>query len=265
MSNSELVVLKDEKWLACQKHAGHCVSNILKECGSVILEKKPNLNLQYLESIVFKYCKLHNCIPTFLGYDGFPSAACISVNKAMVHGIVTDYELQPGDIVSVDVGATYKGAIADAARTWIYGKPLSLEHSRLLKEGYNSLLEGQKQVVIGNRLGSIGNSIYKYATKHGYGVVTNYGGHGLEYDKAHTDPFVANKQQPNDGIRITNGLSIAIEPMLVIGEAKTKIEADGWTVTTPNIGCHFENSVTVWENKAHIITEVPYEGIWSIN
>jgi len=258
----ELVVLKDAQWLKRQKHAGRCVSNILKEVGNAVLSGTPNLNLKDLEQLTYKYCKVYDCEPTFLNYEGFPNAACISVNEGLVHGVVKDYVLQPGDIISYDVGATFEGAIADAARTWIYGIPKNNEHKRLVDEGFKTLLAGQNQVKVGNRLGAIGNAIYKYASRKGFGVVCNYGGHGLEYDKPHTDPFVANKQQPTEGVRIVNGMSIAIEPMLTIGEARTKISDDKWTIVTPNVGCHFENSVTVWEDQIHIITEVPNEGIW---
>ena len=261
--SSELIILKDEHWLKRQKHAGRCVSNVLKECGDLILNNTPHLNLLDLEKLVYQYCNVYDATPTFLGYKGFPSACCISVNKAVVHGIVHDYELQPGDIVSVDLGATYEGAIADAARTWIYGKPKDPKHVDLLNVGYEALLLGQKQVKVGNRLGSIGNAIYKYVSNKGYGVITDYGGHGIDYNKPHSKPFVANKQHPDDGNVIVNGLSIAIEPMVVFGEAKTKVDSDGWTVRTPELSCHYENSVTVFDNKVHIITESPYEGKWS--
>lgn len=258
----QYITLKDEQWLQRQQYAGHCSSNILKEVGKTILESVPKLSLKDLEQITYDYCKSNNCTPTFLNYSGFPSAACISVNNQLVHGIVIDYVLQPGDVISYDVGTTYEGAIADAARTWIYGKPKCSEHMRLVDEGYKTLLEAQKHVKIGNRLGVIGNAIYKYASRQGFGVVCNYGGHGLDYNNPHTDPFVANKQQPNEGIRMVNGLSIAIEPMLTIGETKTKLSEDGWTVSTTDVGCHFENSITIWDDKVHIITEIENEGTW---
>jgi methionyl aminopeptidase len=252
---SEFITLKDHKWLSNQQYAGQCVADIFKECQNLILQQTPNLSLKNLELIVYEKCKNHNCVPTFLNYKGFPSAACISVNNTLVHGIVSDYMLQPGDLVTIDVGATFEGAICDSARTWIYGPSNTTENTRMVRECYNALLAGQEMVKIGNRLGAIGNAIYKYATRKGFGVITNYGGHGLDWNKPHADPFVANKQDPNSGIRLENGLSIAVEPMLVMGEVKTKVLDDGWAVTTTGLNCHFENSVTLMDDKLFVMVQ----------
>ena len=256
---NELIVLKDAAWLERQKHAGLCVANILKECGNTIEAGTANLSLKDLEQIAYKYFKIYNCIPTFLNYDGFPNAICTSVNEDVVHGIVTDYILQPGDVVSVDVGATFEGAIGDAARTWIYGEPKNNLHVELLNAGKKALKAGQEAVKIGNRIGAIGFAINKAVCHTRFKCITNYGGHGLEYNKPHTDPFVANKQAQNEGAHIVPGLSIAIEPMLVIGSPRTKIKEDGFTVKVDSISCHFENSITVMEDGIHIITEIPDE------
>lgn len=252
--SSELVILKDNSWLENQIHAGKCVSSIFKKC-SYAISNIDNLSLIDLEKIAIWTLKEYDCTATFLNYEGFPSAVCASVNKALVHGIVTDYVLQLGDVVSIDVGATYKGAIADAARTWIYGPAKCKQHEELLKVGKLALKAGQDAVKIGNRLGSIGNAINKLVSKSGFGLITDYGGHGLNLNIPHAQPFVANKQSSNSGIRITAGLSIAIEPMVVIGSTKTKVGDDKNTVFTEDIGCHFENSVTVMEDAIYIITE----------
>jgi len=256
--NQSLIVLKDYHWLKRQKHAGRCVSNILKAFDGMIKDKTPNLSLLDIEQIALTYMKYYDCTPTFKNYKGFPGSVCLSVNKQLVHGIPNDYVLCDGDIVSLDLGATYEGAIADSARTAIYGQPKSPEHVRLVNACEEALNLAIKSIVIGNKLGTIGNTIYKYAQSAGYNVVTNYGGHGIDYDKPHAEPFVANKARTNEGITIQAGLSIAIEPMLVIGSAETKTnESDKWTVTTSGIGAHFEHSVTVMEDGNHIITEIP--------
>ena len=255
----EFIKLKDEFWLNRQKHAGGCISSFLKECGELITSGTPNLSFKDLEDIALKQMKLSGCTPTFLNYNGFPSAICVAANKQLVHGPVTDYVLQEGDVISVDVGATFEGAIGDAARTWIYGEPKNKKHIALLKAGREALAAGQAAAKIGNRLGAIGNAIYRVGTKAGLGVIQDYGGHGIDYDKPHSDPFVANKQSAKSGVRIAAGMSIAIEPMLVLGEAKTIEDDDGWTVRTPSVGCHFENSVTIMEDGVHIITEIPNE------
>lgn len=258
-SENSLVILKDELWLKRQKIAGRCVASILKACGTLIKDKTQNLSLKDLEQVTYLYTKNMDCIPTFLNYKGFPGAACISVNNQLVHGIPSNYILQDGDIVSVDLGATFEGAIADAARTWIYGTPKSEEHVRLLKVGREALDNGIKAFKIGNRLGAIGFAIHNTIKNSGFGNVTAYGGHGLMYDIPHSDPFVHNKDIPTNGVRIINGLSIAIEPMVTIGLPETKVLEDGWTVITPGLGCHFENSVTMFNDEVHIITEIPNE------
>lgn len=258
-ANNSLIILKDELWLKRQKHAGRCVATILKECGKLIKSNQQNLSLKDLEQLTYLYTRNMDCTPTFLGYKGFPGAACISVNKQLVHGIPTDYILQDGDIVSVDLGATFEGAIADAARTWIYGNPKSSEHVRLLKVGKDALDNGVKAIKVGGRLGEIGYAIHNTVKNSEFGSVTNYGGHSIDYNTPHAEPFVSNKDIPTNGIRIQNGLSIAIEPMVVIGSVETSILNDGWTVITTGLSCHFENSVTVFNNEVHIITEIPNE------
>lgn len=258
-SNNSLIILKDELWLKRQKYAGRCVATILKECGKLIKNNTPNLSLKDLEQLTYLYTKSMDCTPTFLNYKGFPGAACISVNKQLVHGIPTNYILQDGDIVSVDLGATFEGAIADAARTWIYGTPKSPEHVRLLKIGREALDNGVKAVKVGNRLGEIGYAIHNTVKNSGFNSVISYGGHHLDYGKAHAETFIPNKAEKNFGNRIQNGESMAIEPMIVMGENSTSVLDDGWTVITPGFGCHFENSVTVFNDEVHIITEIQNE------
>jgi methionyl aminopeptidase len=182
----------------------------------------------------------------------------------LVHGIVNDYVLKDGDVVSCDFGATYNGAVADAARTWIYKIPKSSEHVRLLKTCKEVLFAGAQAIKIGNRVGSIGFAIDKIVKKSGFGLITNYGGHGLGISEVgkgipHASPFIFNKSTPMEGIMIQYGLAIAIEPMMTIGEPKTKTLDDGWTVVTPGISCHFENTYTIMEDGVHIITEIPNE------
>ena len=253
-----LVNLKDEKWLWRQKRAGRCVAQIHRTFIDMVREeKRPNLSLKDIEKMALSVMDIHDCTPTFQGYKGFPGAVCLSVNSNMVHGIPTDYVLQDGDVVRLDLGATFEGAIADAAYTCIYGEPKSKEHVRLLKTCKGALQAGIDAIEIGKHLGVIGNAIHKYCKDSGFGLITNYGGHGIDYDTPHAEPFVANKERPDAGIRIQAGLSIAIEPMLVIGDTRTKVESDNWTVSTPGINCHFEHSVTIMEDgKKHMITEI---------
>ena len=137
----------------------------------------------------------------------------------------------------------------------IYGEPKSENHVRLLEKCQGALYAGINAIKIGNQLGCIGNAIYRYVKSSGYHLILNYGGHGIDWDKPHDAPFVANKAKINEGIRIQPGLAIAIEPMLAIGSAKTKTLNDKWTVRTTDISCHFEHSVFVDKKDIIIITD----------
>ena len=252
---NNIIPLKDSLWLARQKRAGRCVAQILKECGNLIL-KGDTISLRELENVSRKIFDVWDCTPTFYNYRGFPSLMCTSVNKQLVHGIATDYILNDGDIVSVDVGATFEGAIADAARTWIFGTPKCKDHVELVKVGEEALLAAKKSIAVGKNLGVIGNTIYSTVKKTRFNVIENYGGHGMDYNKPHSDPFVLNKSRSDDGIMMMNGLSIAVEPMIVIGDPQTKVLDDGWTVVCNDVSCHFEDSFTLFDNEVHHITEI---------
>lgn len=255
---NQLIILKDEKWLKNQKVAGRCVSNILKECGKLILSKREDITLKELEDISLRIIKAYDCEPAFLNYNDFPNSICVSINNVLVHGIVTDYVLKSGDIITIDVGASYNGAIADAARTWIYGEAKTFLHTMLLEAGRKALIAGQNAVKIGNQLGTIGNAIHKTVNKTSFKLIMDYGGHGIG-PSLHEPPFVANKDSKNNGIRLVNGLSIAIEPMLSIGDNSTYVGSDKFSIYTHDVSCHFENTITIMNDEIHLITEIPYE------
>ena len=171
-----------------------------------------------------------------------------------MHGIPDDTVLDNGDVVSFDLGATYEGAIADSALTCIFGPPRDPKHVELVKATEEALMRGIQAIAVGKRLGCIGNAISKYVKSTGFGLVHNYGGHGLDWNTAHAAPFVSNKAEVTEGIRIQPCLAIAIEPMLTIGSPTTRTLADGWTVATPDIGAHYEHSVFVHQDRVEIIT-----------
>jgi methionyl aminopeptidase len=251
---NSVIHLKDDDWLFKQRIAGQVVAKTLKLLENLVLSKSTKSMLE-LNALAEEFIYFNKCTPTFKNYKGFPAGVCISINKQLVHGIPTDYVLQEGDVVSFDLGATYEGAIADSALTCIYGEPKSSEHVRLIQATEESLMKGIESIKIGNRLGCIGNAIYKCAKYHGFGLVSNYGGHGLHWDAPHAAPFVANKAEINEGIRISEGLSIAIEPMLTIGAPNTRVLDDGWTVVTNDIGAHAEHSVFIHKDSVEIITD----------
>jgi methionyl aminopeptidase len=256
---SEVINLKGSDWLDKQRVAGKIVSAALSLLENEV-KNSTQLSLLELNELAESLIYDSKAIPTFKGYKGFPCGVCISVNKQLVHGIPTDYKLQDGDVVSFDLGATYEGAIADSALTCIYGAAKSEQHKLLLKVTEESLMEGIKAIKVGNRLGCIGHAINKHLKKYGFGVIHNYGGHGICINPTtnegipHAPPFVSNKSDINSGIRIQSGLVIAIEPMAVIGDTFTFVATDNWTVCGMGISAHYEHSVYVHNDHVEIIT-----------
>jgi len=253
-SDNSLIRLKDNNWLEKQRVAGKIAAKALLLLEQLVKDKTSKTLLE-LNEIAENYIFESGGTCTFKNYHGFPAGVCISVNKQLVHGIPTDYVLQEGDIVSFDLGVTIEGAIADTAITCIYGEPKLEKHVQLIKDTEEALMRGIKAVKVGDRLGVIGQAIYKYSHSKNYGVINNYGGHGLDWHTPHASPFVANKSTENEGIRIQPGLTIAIEPMLVLGSTATTTADDGWTVMTPDLSVHVEHSIFVHEDHVEIITD----------
>lgn len=251
---SSFVMLKNQDWLDKQRVAGKIAAQVLIELQQKVNAKTTD-SLIELNAFAENFITSAGGVPTFKGYKGFPAGVCISVNKQLVHGIPTDYHLVDGDVISFDLGVTIEGAIADTAVTCIYGTPKSDRHVTLVKATEESLMKGIEAIVVGKRLGCIGNAISRCAKGYGFPVITKYGGHGLEWNQPHAAPFVENKSELDNGIRIQPGLAIAIEPMLVLGSTDTKILDDGWTVVTPDIGAHFEHSIYVHEDHVEILTD----------
>lgn len=260
-SGMQFVVLKDNDWFEKQKLAGKVVAECLGLCKELI-ESGSNWTLKDLEAECEEIIARAKCIPTFKDYKGFPGAICTSVNQNVVHGVPTDYVIKSGDLVSIDLGATFEGVIADAAMTAICGvewckaneEPKIQEHIKLLEACQSALYAGIEAIAVGKQLGCIGEAIHRHTRTSGFHLITQYGGHGIDLNKPHAQPFVANKAKRDEGVRIQPGLSIAIEPMLVIGSAKTKTLNDGWTVKARGMSAHFEHSIFVGEDKVHVMT-----------
>lgn len=253
-----LVSLKDSKWLEKQRIAGKVAAKSLKMLLDLVKDKS-QLTLLEMNEIVEDFILSQNCQPTFKGYKGFPAGCCMSVNNQLVHGIPSNYRLQEGDLISFDLGATFEGVIADTAMTCIYGEPKLKDHVRLIDATQECLDKAIKSIKIGLRLGVIGHTINKCAKNHGFNIINEYGGHGIDISPEgvgipHAPPFVENKSSLDVGIRIQEGLNIAIEPLLCIGSPTTKLLNDGWTVITPGINCHMEHTIFVHKDHVEILT-----------
>lgn len=252
-SVNTFVKLKKEDWFEKQRVAGTIASQTLLLLENLIKEKT-TMSIQQMNDLAEDYIVKNGGIPTFKNYKGFPAGVCISVNKQLVHGIPSDLTLKNGDLISFDLGVTYEGAIADTAITCIFGEPINTSHINLIKATEEALFKGIEAIGIGKRLDCIGSAISKFAKEKGLGVIVNYGGHGLDWNTPHAQPFVSNKGDTNSGIRIQPGLTIAIEPMLVIGSIVTSTSADGWTVSTEGLGSHQEHSMFIHDDHVEVVT-----------
>jgi methionyl aminopeptidase len=211
-----------------------------------------------LNNIAEEYIEKSGCTNTFKNYTGFPCGVCISHgDNALVHGIPSNAKLQNGDMVSFDLGATFQGAIADSALTTIYGDPKSQKHLDIIQTTKECLENAIKAIVVGKRLGVIGNAIYKTATSKGYNVVERYGGHSICENVPHAEPFVPNRMLPSDGVRLQSNMTLAIEPLLVLGSPETFVSDDKWTVFTKgSLSCHVEHTIYIHEDSpVEIITK----------
>lgn len=233
------------------RQAGHIVALVHEEMKRVI---KPGINTKYLDNIALEIIKKNKAIPTFLGYHGFPASICASINEQVVHGFpLEDVILKEGDIISIDVGATYGGLVGDSAWTYPVGE-ISDEKKRLLKATEEALFAGIKQMLHGNILDMVGGAIEDVANREKLGIVRQYGGHGV--GKAmHEDPFVFNYRTGNKTV-LKSGMTIAIEPMLNLGGDDVEVLSDKWTVQTVDkkSSAHFEHSILVTDDEPLILT-----------
>lgn len=215
---------------------------------------KPGMTTLELDAIIENYIRSHGAKPSFKNYNGFPASACISVNDVVVHGIPTARVLKEGDIVSVDVGSYYKGYHSDAARTFGVGK-ISAEAQKLIDVTRESFFEGIKKAYPGMRIGDIGNAIQEHAESHGYGVVREMVGHGIGR-ALHEAPDVPNYGSAGRGIRLMEGMCIAVEPMINEGTHKIKTLSDGWTTVTADgkLSAHYENTLAITKDGPKLLT-----------
>lgn len=246
-----MITRKSKEEIKRMRHAGHIVALVHQEMKRII---EPGINTKYLDNAAIDIIKKNKAIPTFLGYHGFPASICASVNEQVVHGFpLEDVILKEGDIISVDVGATYGGLVGDSAWTYAVGE-ISDDKKRLLKTTEEALFAGIAQMLHGNTLDMVGGAIEDVANREKMGIVRQYGGHGV--GKAmHEDPFVYNYRTGNKTV-LKSGMTIAVEPMLNLGTDDVEVLSDKWTVQTVDKkpSAHFEHSVLVTEDEPVILT-----------
>lgn len=233
------------------REAGRIVATAL---DAVFDALEPGVTTRELDDIARSYIVDQDAIPAFLGLYGFPATACISINSEIVHGIPGDRVIKEGDLVSVDCGAIVDGMYSDHARTSIAGNG-SDDDQRLLDVCREALAKGIAASVAGNRVGDIGYAIESYVRDAGFELVREYVGHGVGRE-LHEAPPVPNLGKPGTGPVLMNGMTIAIEPMIMSGDWRTKILEDDWTVVTADgsLSAHFEHTVAIIEDGPEILT-----------
>ncbi len=247
-----MIVLKTKRELDLMREACRISANALKEAGRAV---EPGVSTKEIDDIVRKYIQKQGATPSFLGYGGFPASACISVNDVVIHGIPSKKQiLKKGDIVSIDIGAFIGGYHGDNAYTFACGD-ISKEAQALLDATKESLYEGIKAAIAGNRIGDIGNAVQTYAEARSYSVVRDFVGHGVGA-KLHEDPSVPNYGTPGRGVRLLPGMKIAIEPMITAGKYDVRVLDDDWTTVTVDgsLAAHFEHSVAITPDGPVIMT-----------
>ncbi|MBR2160203.1 MAG: type I methionyl aminopeptidase [Clostridia bacterium] len=247
-----MIILKTESEIAKMRKAGKITGDTLK-----LLEEKvkPGISTLELNDIAEKYIRSQGAIPSFLGLYNYPASVCISIDEEVVHGIPSKKRIiEEGQIVSFDVGAYIDGFHGDAARTVMVGKVLE-EKRKLVEITKECFFKGVEQFKVGNRLGDIGFAIQQHAEMHGFGVVRELVGHGIGR-KMHEDPEVANYGTKGRGVRLSNGMTLAIEPMITLGTYEVDFLADGWTVKTRDLkpSAHYENTVALFDGQIEILT-----------
>ncbi|MCS7275470.1 MAG: type I methionyl aminopeptidase [Dehalococcoidia bacterium] len=245
------IVIKSDEEIAIMREAGRHVAQVLQ---MLVEHVRPGVVERELDELVRREFARRGVIPTFLGYQGYPATVCISVNDEIVHGIPGDRAFQEGDIVSIDLGCTYRGFVADCAVTVGVGR-ISPEAERLIRVTEEALWRGIRAARAGSRLGAIGHAIQTYVEAEGFSVVREYVGHGVGR-QMHEDPQVPNYGPPDWGPVLRKGMVLAIEPMVNMGTWRTKRDPDGWTVRTADgsLSAHFEHTIAITDGDPVVLT-----------
>ena len=247
-----MIQVKNSAQLNAMKAAGRITGETLLVARELV---RPGISTKELDNAIRAYIEKCGAKPSFLGYHGFPGSACISINDEVIHGIPSAKRfLQEGDIVKIDVGACINGYHGDSARTIPVGK-VSDEAMQLIRATRDSFFAGAQNAVAGNRIGDIGSAISESVRPYGYGVVREFIGHGIGRN-VHEEPDVPNYGTAGRGVRLCNGMTLAIEPMINMGTAKVIVLPDGWTVKTADgsLSAHYENTIAITPEGVQILT-----------
>ena len=247
-----MIIIKSDQEVDLMRESGKVTGFILKELENFI---KPGISTADIDKFVESTITSNGMIPTFKGYGGFPASACVSINEEVVHGIPDKKRiLKEGDIVSVDVGSTYKGYVSDAARTYPVGT-VSDTAKKLMDTTRESFFAGLEYCKVGNRLSDISHAIQVRAESDGFSVIRDFVGHGVGQNM-HEDPQIPNYGKPGRGPRLAKGMVFAIEPMICEGTYDVETLSNDWTVVTLDgkLSAHYENTVVITDGEPQLLT-----------
>ena len=248
-----MIIIKNSEQLKLMRIAGRITAEALIVAEEAI---RPGMSTKELDAKIQRYIEKCGATPTFLGYNGFPGSACISLNEEVIHGIPSDkIIILEGDIVKVDVGARFRGYNGDSARTFAVGK-VSDEALKLISVTEQSFYEAMKVAKAGNRIGDIGHAVESFVISNGFSVVKDYVGHGIGTE-VHEDPQIPNYGLAGRGARLYTGMTVAIEPMVNAGDFKVTTKRDGWTVVTSDgsLSAHYENTIAITDGEPIVLTD----------
>ncbi len=247
------IIIKSDREIALMRQAGKIVATILQTLSRQL---RPGMKTKELDDIMDRELKNLGAKTSFKGYHGFPANLCVSVNDEVVHGIPGERILKEGDVASLDAGAIYMGFQADAAVTVGVGE-ISPDAKKLLEATEGTLKAGIAATRAGARLGDISAAIQRYAESRGFSIVREYTGHGIGRDM-HEEPLIPNFGIPGTGPVLKKGMTFALEPMVNIGDWRTRLGDDGWTVLTADgsLSAHFEHTIAITDGEAEVLTKL---------
>ncbi|MBQ4382161.1 MAG: type I methionyl aminopeptidase [Oscillospiraceae bacterium] len=246
-----MIRVKSAREVELMRQAGRITAAARAYAGKMVA---PGVTTLEIDKAVNAFIRSKGAVPTFLHYGGFPKSVCISINDEIIHGIPGKRVIKEGDLVKIDVGATKDGYVGDCAATFIAGKGTE-EARRLVEVTRQSFFEGIKYARPGCRVSDIGAAVQEYVEKHGYSVIRDYVGHGVGA-VLHEDPEVPNYGVPGHGPRLVRGMTIAVEPMVAMGDYACHTLANDWTVVTNDgsLAAHYENSLLITDGEPELLT-----------
>ena len=248
-----MISIKNKVSINKMLQVGHLLAEMFKTLESLI---RPGMNALAIDSLIEDYLNKNGLVSKMKGYRGYKHVCCVSINDEVVHGVPrADKIIEAGDLVKVDVCASWRGYCADMARSFLIGNGQMSKKSKLILVAKKALDKGIEQAQVGNRLSDISAAVQKEVEQHGFAVVRDFAGHGIG-KQMHEEPEILNYGKPGQGIVLQAGMTFAIEPMITMGDYKIYITEDGWTAKTvdKSLAAHVEDTIVITENGPKVLT-----------